>query len=113
MDQNDTNVSNEGNQIPTEPVTTTQMATPEIPNYLIQSILVTICCCLPLGIAAIIFAAQVNSKAQTGDIAGAQKASGTAKTLCWIGFILGLIGVIVSLIINILVPMAVQTSQNM
>ena len=33
-----------------------------IPNYRIPSILVTIFCCLPLGIAAIIFAAQVDGK---------------------------------------------------
>ena len=32
-----------------------------IPNYLVQAILVTICCCLPAGIVAIVFAAQVPS----------------------------------------------------
>jgi len=26
-------------------------------NYLVESIVVTICCCLPFGIAAIVFAA--------------------------------------------------------
>ena len=40
-----------------------------IKNYLVESILVTICCCLPFGIAAIVFAAQVNGKLQAGDIA--------------------------------------------
>lgn len=33
----------------------------KIKNYLIESILVTLLCCLPLGIPAIVFAAQVNS----------------------------------------------------
>src|SRR5882672_10526815 len=28
----------------------------KVPNYLVQSILVTLCCCLPFGIAAIVFA---------------------------------------------------------
>src|SRR5262245_2690227 len=51
----------------------------EIPNYLVQSILVTLFCCLPLGIVSIVFAAQVNSKVAAGDYAGAQKASDQAK----------------------------------
>ncbi len=54
-----------------------------IPNYLVQSILVTLFCCLPFGIVAIVFAAQVNSKAQAGDIQGAMQASKQAKTWCW------------------------------
>lgn len=62
-----------------------------VPNYLVQSILVTIFCCLPLGIAAIIFAAQVNGKVAAGDLVGAQSASHTAKTLCCISFIGGLL----------------------
>lgn len=36
------------------------------------------------GIVAIIYAAQVNSKLHTGDIAGAQAASKNAKMWCWI-----------------------------
>ena len=31
-------------------------------NWLVESILVTIFCCLPFGIAGIVFASQVNSK---------------------------------------------------
>lgn len=61
-----------------------------IPNYLVQSILVTLCCCLPLGIVAIVFAAQVNSKLQQGDIIGAREASQKAKMFCLIAFGLGL-----------------------
>lgn len=61
-----------------------------IPNYLIQSILVTICCCLPLGIVAIVFAAQVNSKLAQGDIVGAREASAKAKMFCWIAFGIGI-----------------------
>lgn len=61
-----------------------------IPNYLVQSILVTIFCCLPLGIPAIIFASQVNTKAQAGDIPGALESSRKARMFCWIAFGLGL-----------------------
>jgi hypothetical protein len=63
----------------------------KIPNYLVQSILVTLCCCLPFGIAAIVFAAQVNSKIAAGDIAGAQESSRKAKMWCWISFGVGIV----------------------
>jgi hypothetical protein len=44
-------------------------------NWLVESILVTIFCCLPFGIVAIINAANVNSRFSVGDYAGAQEAS--------------------------------------
>lgn len=65
-------------------------ATEPIPNYLVQSIIVTLCCCLPLGVVAIVFAAQVNSKLAAGDVAGAREASAKAKMFCWIAFGLGI-----------------------
>lgn len=64
---------------------------PTIPNYLWQSIVVTLCCCLPLGVVAIVFAAQVNSKLAAGDIAGAQDASRKAKMFCLIAVGIGLL----------------------
>ena len=48
-------------------------------NYLVESILATIFCCLPFGIAGIVFASQVNSKFESGDIEGSNKASQEAK----------------------------------
>ena len=39
-------------------------------NWLVESILVTIFCCLPFGIAGIVFASQVNSKWAAGDYNG-------------------------------------------
>ncbi len=71
-----------------------------IPNYLWQSIVVTLCCCLPLGVVGIIFAAQVNSKLAQGDVAGAQYASEKAKMFTLIGFIVGLVLIVLSLIFN-------------
>jgi hypothetical protein len=61
-----------------------------VPNYLVFAILATVLCCLPAGIPAIVYAAQVNGKLQAGDIAGAQAASNNAKMWCWISFGLGL-----------------------
>ncbi len=74
---------------PTPPPVPTA-TTGRIPNYLVQSILVTVCCCLPLGIPAIIFAAQVNSKLAAGDVTGALESSRKAKLWCWLAFGLGL-----------------------
>jgi Interferon-induced transmembrane protein/zinc-ribbon domain len=61
-----------------------------VQNYLVFAILATVFCCLPTGIPAIIFAAQVNGKLQAGDVAGAQVASKNAKMWCLISLGLGL-----------------------
>jgi len=58
----------------------------DIPNYLAQAIIVTILCCWPLGIPAIVFAAQVNGKLVSGDIDGAMESSRKAKMWCWWAF---------------------------
>jgi len=68
-------------------------------NYLIESILVTMCCCQPLGIVGIVFASQVNSKYAAGDYAGAQQASNEAKKWVTWGFVSGLIIILGTLII--------------
>jgi hypothetical protein len=73
---------------------------PVIPNYLVQSILVTLCCCMPLGIVAIIFAAQVNQKLAAGDVAGAQEASRNAKKFCLIALVAGLIASAIIMALN-------------
>lgn len=57
-----------------------------VPNYLVQAILVTFCCCGPLGIPAIVFAAQVNPKLKTGDVTGAIESSRKARMWSWIAF---------------------------
>ena len=67
------------------------MQSNQVPNYLPQSILVTLLCCLPFGIVAIVYAAQVNTKLQLGDYEGAVVASGNAKKWCWISFIAGIL----------------------
>jgi hypothetical protein len=59
-------------------------------NWLVESILVTILCCLPFGIAGIVNAANVNSRFDAGDLAGAEKASKEAGKWTKIGFFVGL-----------------------
>lgn len=59
-------------------------------NWLVESILVTIFCCLPFGIVGIVFASQVNSKYAAGDYTGAQLASKDAGKWTKIGFFVGI-----------------------
>ncbi len=75
--------------------------TQDIPNYLTQAILVTIFCCVPAGIVAIVYASQVNGKKMVGDVAGAAAASSKAQTWCWVSFGLGLIAIILNVIITV------------
>lgn len=66
----------------------------QVPNYLVQSILLTLFCCLPFGIVAIVFSSQANSKAALGDYQGAMASANTAKTWCWAAFGVGLSAVV-------------------
>lgn len=72
-----------------------------IPNYLPQAIGVTICCCLPAGIVAIVYAAQVNGKVSSGDLAGAREASNNARTWAWVSFGLGILSGVIYAGINL------------
>ncbi|MDB5191277.1 MAG: CD225/dispanin family protein [Segetibacter sp.] len=74
--------------------------TPQVPpkNWLVESILVTIFCCLPFGIAGIVNAANVNSKFAAGDYNGAIESSKNAAKWTKIGFWIG-VGLIVLWII--------------
>jgi hypothetical protein len=78
----------------------------QIPNYMVQSILVTILscltCCIPIGAIALFFSTQVNSKLAAGDIPGALSASKNAKLFCWITVGVALAWVVVSVIFGIL-----------
>ena len=61
-----------------------------VPNYMVPAI-ISIFCCWPLAIPAIIFASQVNGKAAAGDVAGAQDAAKKAKMFSFIAIGLGLL----------------------
>ena len=88
--------------LPVQQVPTRQTPGVDVQNYLVFAILTTVLCCLPAGIPAIVYAAQVNAKLQAGDIAGAQLASKNAKMWCWISASAGLaVGVIWGILIAI------------
>jgi hypothetical protein len=63
-----------------------QSSQSDVPNYLVPAILTTVFCCLPFGIVSIVYAAQVNSKLQVGDRAGALQSSHSARKWAWISF---------------------------
>ena len=71
--------------------------TPQVPNHLVGSILVTLFCCQIFGIIAIIYAAQVNSKLAAGDVQGAIECSNKAAGWMWCGFGLGLLSILLGL----------------
>lgn len=70
-----------------------------VQNYLGAAIAVTVVCCLPFGIPAIIYAAQVKPRLESGNLAGAQEASRKARLWSWIGFGAGLAVVLLYLLI--------------
>lgn len=82
---------------------------PNVPTYLAQSILCTLFCCLPAGVVAIVFAAQVGGKLSSGDYAGAAQASKNAKTWSWVSFGVGL-GVGLIYLIIVIVAASSSTS---
>jgi len=61
-------------------------------TYLIESIIATIICCIPLGIPAIIYATQVERKFYMGDKIGAEASSKNAKK--WI--IIAIVGSVIA-----------------
>jgi hypothetical protein len=82
-----------------------------VPNYLVPAI-ISIFCCWPLAIPAIIFATQVNGKVAAGDIAGAQDASKKAKMFSFIGLGIGIVGWIIGIIYWIVVVGIVASSST-
>jgi hypothetical protein len=82
-----------------------ETATRYIPNYLAQSILVTLFCCLPLGIPAIVYAAQVNGRLAAGDMQGACDSSRKARVFCWWSFGIYLFGGLLYLLFIFLATM--------
>ncbi len=51
----------------------------QVPNHLVKAILSTLCGCHLLGIAAIVFAAQVDGHARRGDMAAARESARKAN----------------------------------
>src|ERR1700730_17181672 len=64
-----------------------------VPNNMVLAI-ISIFCCWPLAIPAIIFASQVNQKIAAGDVAGAPDAFQKTETFSYISFGLGALWIV-------------------
>ena len=71
-------------------------------NWLVESILVTVLCCLPFGIAGIINASKVEVLFLSGDIAGANKAAADAKKWTMYGLFTGLTVIVLYVLLYVL-----------
>ena len=70
-------------------------------NNLVWAILVTVFCCLPLGIVSIVKATQVSGLWAQGQYAEAQKAADDAKKWAMWGAIIGAIAIVIYVIIAV------------
>ena len=81
-------------------------------NKLVWSILVTLFCCLPFGIVAIIKSAEVNSKWTAGDVAGAnQSAADAGKWIKW-SVIVSIIAAVLGIVFWLLVVVLAASSSS-
>lgn len=60
-------------------------------TWLVESILVTVFCCLPFGIAGIVYSTQISSNYNCGNYEAAEAASRNAGKWTKIGFFVGLV----------------------
>ncbi|KAF4102822.1 trafficking regulator of GLUT4 1-like [Onychostoma macrolepis] len=81
-------------------VTVTPLADP-VSDYLYYSIFIMLCCCLPLGIAALIYSIFTRNANYSGQREIAEKNSKTARTLNHIGLGIGLVVIVVIIISQI------------
>lgn len=68
-------------------------------TWMAESILVTVFCCLPFGIAGIVFASKVSSLYAAGNYEAALQASKDAGKWTKIGFIVGLVVIVLYLLV--------------
>ncbi|MCM1517027.1 MAG: CD225/dispanin family protein [Pseudoflavonifractor sp.] len=110
-----------GPSIPTIPSSGPSVPPPSIPNpqpaytaaqqqpvvqpksWLVESILVTLFCCLPFGIVGIVKAAETNSAISRGDFAAAEASSRDAGKWVKLGFWIGLAVMVVYIIFYVVV----------
>lgn len=70
-------------------------------SNLVWAILVTVFCCLPLGIVSIVKATQVSGLWAQGRYAEAHQASDDARKWAMWGAIIGAIAIIIAIVINV------------
>lgn len=84
---------------------------PNIPDYLVWSIVELLCCCMPFGIVALIFSIQANSAKGVGNYAEAAQKANTAKQFLIWGAVIG--GLVNLLLIGLQILAAIAEAQAM
>lgn len=80
--------------------TSSEPFVPKPNNYLVLAIFTTLCCCLPLGIYAIVLSTKVNNLYIMKQYEAAQQASDDAKKWSLIGIGVGIVFDIIYTVIN-------------
>ncbi|KAK9961384.1 hypothetical protein ABG768_009174 [Culter alburnus] len=80
-------------------VSFTPLANP-LPDYLCYSIFTMLCCCLPLGSAALVYSITTRNANFSGQRALAEKNSKMARTLNHVGVAVGLVFLVVFIILQ-------------
>ncbi|MBR5872679.1 MAG: CD225/dispanin family protein, partial [Oscillospiraceae bacterium] len=102
-------------QAPAEPVYAEPVVPKDKPNTVLWIVLTAIeifTCCQVTGIIGLIFAILGHTAAEKGDFETAEKKIKTAKTLFWVGLVLGLV-VIVAYVILMAIGVAAGISEEM
>lgn len=69
-------------------------------TWLTESILVTLFCCLPFGIAGIVNASKVSALYAQGRYSEAEMRSANAKKWVKVAFIIGIVWIVITIIAN-------------
>ncbi|KAG5268377.1 hypothetical protein AALO_G00212020 [Alosa alosa] len=75
---------------------------PKVKSHMIWSIITTLCCCLPLGIGAIICSRRVDKANLEGDVTWAEEASRKAKILNITGLVCGILLMAIFVILKLM-----------
>ncbi|XP_026852946.2 interferon-induced transmembrane protein 3-like [Electrophorus electricus] len=86
---------------PTMYVTSGPLAQP-LPDYLGYSIFTLLCCCLPIGIAALIYSINTRDANMSGNRPQAEKSSHLARILNHTALGLGIVAIVVSIVIVVI-----------
>ncbi|XP_040900907.1 proline-rich transmembrane protein 1-like [Toxotes jaculatrix] len=92
---------------PTVYVTRCPLAQP-VNDYLCYSIFTMLCCCLPLGIAALIYSISAREANHVGDQMTAERSSRMARTLNHVGLGLGIGVIILSIVYTVVMVSAIS-----
>lgn len=69
---------------------------------MILSVVATLFCCLPAGVAGIVFASQASTALNAGDYVTAQAKAKTSMTIAIASLALGAIGYILMIVVNVI-----------